>query len=158
MCFELRNIIYLKSSPNQKEIVKLIQLKLSCRKAWDQRLIKHEFKKGLLRVIVVVVVDVVAVVVVVVVVVVAFVVAVGTVATVGARAPKKTFKTIEFFKSAIFVTMFNIEFEKRLLAETCEASDACHLPPRAALTNPEKSSFVGDKLDAVVAYFHLRTL
>ena len=40
LCFEFRNIIYLESSANQKETVKLIQMKLSCRKAWDQRLIR----------------------------------------------------------------------------------------------------------------------
>ena len=90
MCFEFRNIIYLESSANEKETVKLIQMKLSCRKAWDQRLIRHELKKDLLCVVVVVVV-------------VAFVVVVGTVATslFGSIAPRKEhFKQLKFSNQA----------------------------------------------------------
>ena len=74
-------------------------MKLSCRKAWDQRLIKHELKKCLLSVIVVVVVVVVLVVVVVV--VVSFVVVFGRVATSGATAPRKEhFKQLKFSNQA----------------------------------------------------------
>ena len=87
--------------------MKVIQMKLSCRKAWDQRLIKHELKKCLLSVIVVVVVVVVVVLVVVVVVgvvvVVSFVIVFGRVATSGATAPRK-----EHFKHVL--NMFNINF------------------------------------------------
>ena len=107
-----------------------------------------------------VVVVVVVVVVVAVVVVVSFVVVFGRVATSGVTAPRKEhFKQLKFSNQPFLSPCSILIFPSReicLLVETCEASDACHLPPRAALTNPEKSSFVGDLFDSVVADFYLR--